>query len=199
MALIYNVLVSSIPPRTDDVIRQQRVEELNTILQDVSAKVGVKFISIDKSFRLADGQPTDGYLCKDGLHPNSRGTSRLIDNLRLAKQLAEDSKPDGNNEGNAISSKRKRAPVLSRQRRHDNDSGNTTNSTINDGRDDDDLDPIGLQPTSPVGRHFGYGVDPWAKLACISGLFTVYEVGPNWAQTKKPIWAPLWISCGSVG
>ena len=54
-----NVLVSSIPPRTDDVIRQQRVE-------DVSAKVGVTFISNDKSFRLADGQPNDGYLCKDG-------------------------------------------------------------------------------------------------------------------------------------
>ena len=51
-----NVLVSSIPPRSDDVLRQQRVEELNTILQDVSAKVGVTFISNDKSFRLADGQ-----------------------------------------------------------------------------------------------------------------------------------------------
>ena len=67
-----HVLVSSIPPRTNDVIRQQRVEELNTILQDVSTKVGVTFISNDRSFRLADGQPNDGHLCKDGLHLNSR-------------------------------------------------------------------------------------------------------------------------------
>ena len=89
-----NVFVSSIPPRTDDM-RQQRVEELNTILQDVSAKVGVTFISNDKSFRLADGQPNDGYLCKDGLHLNYRGTSRLIDNLRLANLPAEDNKPVG--------------------------------------------------------------------------------------------------------
>ena len=80
-----NVVLSSIPPRTDDVVRQQRVEEFNTILEDVSAKVGVTFISNDKSFRLADGQPHDGYLCKDGLHLNYRGISRLIDNLRLTK------------------------------------------------------------------------------------------------------------------
>ena len=43
----------------------------------------------------------------------------------------------------AISSKRKRAPVLSHQRRHDNDNndrGNTTNNTVNGGRDDYDAD-----------------------------------------------------------
>ena len=136
-----NVLVSSIPPRTDDVIRQQRVEELNTILQDVSPKVRVTFISNNKSFRLADGQPNDGYLCKDGLHLNYRETSRLIDNLRLAKLPAEDSKPVDNNERQTHSSKRKRAPVPSHQRRHDtanNDRGNTTNNTINDGGDRED-------------------------------------------------------------
>ena len=116
-----NVLVSSIPPITEYVIRQQRVDELNTILQDVSAKVGVTYISNDRSFRLAGGQPNYGYLCKDGLHLNSRGTSGFIDNLRQAKLPTEPSKPAGNNEGQTVSSKRKRAPVLSRQRRHDND------------------------------------------------------------------------------
>ena len=136
-----NVVVSSIPPTTEYVIRQQRVEELNTILQDMSAKVGVTFISNDKSFRLADRQPNDGYLCKDGLHLNYRGTSRLIDNLRLTKLPAEDSKPVDNNERQTHSSKRKRAPVPSHQRRLDtdnNDTGNTTNNTINDGGDGED-------------------------------------------------------------
>ena len=77
----------------------------------------------------------------DGLHLNYRGTSRLIDNLRLAKLPAEDSKPVDNNERQTHSSKRKRAPVPSHQRRHDtdnNDSGNTTNYTINDGGDGED-------------------------------------------------------------
>ena len=67
--------------------------------------------------------------------------SRLIDNLRLAKLLAEDNKPVDNTERQTHSSKRKRAPVPSHQRRHDtdnNDRGNTTNNTINDGGDSED-------------------------------------------------------------
>ena len=135
-----NVCVSSIPPRTDDVIRQQRVGELNTIIQDVSAKVGLKFIANDKLFRLADGQPNDGYLCKDRLRLNYRGTSRLVDNLRLAKLPADTSKPAGNNGREMNSSKRKHAPVLSAQRQHDNDDNywdNTTKTTINDDNDRD--------------------------------------------------------------
>ena len=77
VACVDNVVISSIPPRTDCVERQQRVEELNTVLQDMSAKVGAKLISNDTSFRLADGQPNDGYLRKDGLHLNLHGTTRI--------------------------------------------------------------------------------------------------------------------------
>ena len=57
VAGVDNVLVSSIPPRTDNVAHQQRVEELNTALQDLAIKAGANFVSNDKSFRLADGQP----------------------------------------------------------------------------------------------------------------------------------------------
>ena len=35
--------------------------------------------------------------------------------------------------------------------------------------------------------------------ACVSGLFTEYRVGPNWAPASKPSWAPRWILCGCVG
>ena len=35
--------------------------------------------------------------------------------------------------------------------------------------------------------------------AWVSGLFTVYGVGPNWAPAIKPSWAPRWILCGCVG
>ena len=57
-----DVVVSSIPPRTDSTRTQQRVEELNSILQETSTTLGAKFISNDTSFRLADGLPNDGYL-----------------------------------------------------------------------------------------------------------------------------------------
>ena len=79
------MVVSSISPRTDSTRTQQRVEELNSILQETSTTLArAKFISNDTSFRLADGLPNDGYLSADGLHPNCRGTNRLATNLGLA-------------------------------------------------------------------------------------------------------------------
>ena len=78
-----DVIVSSIPPRTDSTRAQQRVEELNSVLQATSTTLGAKFISNDTSFRLADGLPNDGYLSADGLHLNYRGTNRLATNLGL--------------------------------------------------------------------------------------------------------------------
>ena len=78
-----DVVVSSIPPRTDSTRAQQRVEELNSIIQETSITFGAKFISNDTSFRLADGLPNDGYLSADGLHLNYRGTNRLATNLGL--------------------------------------------------------------------------------------------------------------------
>ena len=83
VASVGNVTISSIPPRTANVERQQRVEELNTLLQDMTTKAGANFVSNDKSFRLADGQPNDGYLHNDGVHLNNRGTARMIRNLGL--------------------------------------------------------------------------------------------------------------------
>ena len=79
----YDVVVSSIPPRTDSTRAQQRVEELNSILQETSTTFGAQFISNDTSFRLADGLPNEGYLSADGLHLNYRGTNRLATNLGL--------------------------------------------------------------------------------------------------------------------
>ena len=79
-----DIHISSMPPRTDVAERQRRVEELNTVIQELVAKVGVKLTSHDTSFRLADGQPNDGYLLADGLHLNQRGSNRLARNLGLA-------------------------------------------------------------------------------------------------------------------
>ena len=36
------------------------------------------------------------------------------------------------------------------------------------------------------------------KWTWIAGLFAVYGVGPIWAPTNKPSWAPSWIFCGYV-
>ena len=34
-----DVVISGIPPRIDNIVRQHRVEEINTLLQDISAKL----------------------------------------------------------------------------------------------------------------------------------------------------------------
>ena len=78
-----DIIISSVPPRTDKVERQRHVEELNSLLQDLATKVGARYISHDLSFRLADGQPNDGYLLADGLHLSNRGCNRLVLNLGL--------------------------------------------------------------------------------------------------------------------
>ena len=78
-----DIIISNVPPRTDKVERQRHVEELNSLLQDLATKVGARYISHDLSFRLADGQPNDGYLLADGLHLSNRGCNRLVLNLGL--------------------------------------------------------------------------------------------------------------------
>ena len=63
--------------------KQRRVEELNSILNNIATKAGVQYITHDPSFRLADGQPNDGYLLADDLHLSNRGSNRLVKNLGL--------------------------------------------------------------------------------------------------------------------
>ena len=59
--------------------------------------------------------------------------------------------------------------------------------------------PLGPQLASPVGPHVGFRGDTWAKLGLVSGLFTGYGVGPNWAPASKHSWAPRPILRGCVG
>ena len=53
------------------------------MLQNIATKMGARHISHDSYFRLADGQPNDGYILADGLHLNTRGSNRLVLNLGL--------------------------------------------------------------------------------------------------------------------
>ena len=54
MAAPNDFLVSSIPLRTDSTRAQQRVDELNSVLQGTSTTLGTKLILNDTSFRLAE-------------------------------------------------------------------------------------------------------------------------------------------------
>lgn len=80
---VSKVQVISIPPRTDDPLKQERVTSLNAGLCAVAEEAGAKFIDNDPVFKLRDGTPNDGYLSKDGIHLNMTGTNRLAKNMRL--------------------------------------------------------------------------------------------------------------------
>ena len=112
-----DVIISSIAPRVDNRQRQRRVDYLNTLLQDVSRRLGATSISHDKSFCLflfcfdsksmyilrneykdsdsdSDGMPNDGYLNNGGVHLNKRGCARLTANLGLIATPASNATVD---------------------------------------------------------------------------------------------------------
>ncbi len=78
-----DIILSSIPPRSDDIDSQERVQMLNATLCSLAADSGVVFIDNDSNFLLRDGSPNDGYLLADGLHLSAKGTNKLAKNLKL--------------------------------------------------------------------------------------------------------------------
>ena len=77
------IRIVSVPPRSDSEDHQENVDMLNTCLELLAQVDGVTFIKNDLTFKLSDGTPNDGYLLKDGLHLNNRGTNRIARNIKL--------------------------------------------------------------------------------------------------------------------
>ena len=79
-----NVQISSILPRTDDQEANIKAENTNLSLKDLCSEYDkVSFCDQDVNFRLADGSINDALLVNDGLHPNHKGSLRIINNLKL--------------------------------------------------------------------------------------------------------------------
>ena len=78
-----DVIISSIPPRTDKEHYQQNIDLLNGLLLSHAEEEGITFINNDTTFKLSDGSPNDGYLMNDGVLLTESGTNRLAKNLKL--------------------------------------------------------------------------------------------------------------------
>ena len=94
-----DVLIVSIPPRTDSTTKQENVDIMNDCLSTITRDNGVTFINNDLTFKLTDGTPNDGYLQQDGLHLTNKGTNRLAKNMQLKVS------PDATN-GNVVKTKK---------------------------------------------------------------------------------------------
>ena len=78
-----DIIISSVPPRTDNKDHQERVEALNTALTNVAEDTGATFINNNTTFTLPTGEANDGYLDADGVHLSKNGTNRLVKNLKV--------------------------------------------------------------------------------------------------------------------
>ena len=78
------VILSSILPRTDDSSAQLKSENTNIKLKALCSQLDrVSFCDHDGAFRQADRSVNDALLIGDGLHPNLKGTQKIINNLKI--------------------------------------------------------------------------------------------------------------------
>lgn len=82
-----NVQVSSILPRLDEKVPDNKMEDLNSRLKTACEERGAVFINNDLSFKYADGSVDDSLLQPvDKLHLSHQETKRLLRNLSLDKK-----------------------------------------------------------------------------------------------------------------
>ena len=81
------VRISSLCPRTRDVVEDRKIKDVNVRLKQKAVQKGYKFIDNDTNFRFQDGNADSSVLQSDGVHLNSKGVERLISNLGLSKHI----------------------------------------------------------------------------------------------------------------
>ena len=78
-----SVSVTSICPRPENPIVQDRINQVNIALKTASEKHDFKFIDTNDMFTLKDGSINDGYLLDDGVHLTYKGTEKLAQKLHV--------------------------------------------------------------------------------------------------------------------
>ena len=82
-----NVTLSSIPPRIDSAVTDQRLRSMNERLEVTCQAHDVNFINLDRNFKFLNEIPDESLLLADGLHLSAAGVNRLIRNLKLNKSV----------------------------------------------------------------------------------------------------------------
>ena len=87
------VVISSITPRTDNEVTQQKVSTVNQMLVVLTNDENVTFVNNDDNFTYRNQSADKGLLQKDGYHLSHEGITRLISNLKLQDLVAVTMKP----------------------------------------------------------------------------------------------------------
>ena len=78
-----SITVSSIPPRLDDRVTEQKLKDVNRCLETKTKQVNANFVDNDLNFRFMSDIPDTSLLQMDGLHLSLTGVNRLLHNLAL--------------------------------------------------------------------------------------------------------------------
>ena len=88
------VTLSSILPRTDEDSAQLKSENVNLSLKNMCNQYDhVTFSDQDGALRLSDESVNAALLSGDGLHPNNKGTQKLINKVKINATVRRYQKP----------------------------------------------------------------------------------------------------------
>jgi lysophospholipase L1-like esterase len=81
------VRISSICPRTRNLVEDSRIRSVNGKLKQLAEKRSCLFVDNDKTFRYQNGTVDTTTLQSDGVHLTANGVKRLLDNLGLFQKV----------------------------------------------------------------------------------------------------------------
>jgi ribosomal protein S27AE len=91
-----DVQISSVLPQLSNDGLQQKVEELNSLTENVCNNMDITFVNNDPGFRLGDGEINDGFFQEDGFTLNKAGLNKLLKNLQIQNDVTISTKSTWN-------------------------------------------------------------------------------------------------------
>ena len=118
-----SIFISSIPPRLDEKVTQQKLDKMNeriSVLSEVES--GVNFVNHDQNFRFLNEIPDEQLLLSDGVHLSAAGVTRMLQNLKLQKSTKCNIK--SNNKSDSDKSSKSPQIITEKRKRTHTKSGN---------------------------------------------------------------------------
>lgn len=148
------VIISSIPPRTDDSGIQQKINEVNQRLMTLTKEEEVTFVNNDGNFTYNDKSVDERLLQQDGCHLSELGAQRLIKNLGLQDlahcSLAPEAKNDQQQEPwSQVPSKKKRKSTAKTSKRDVHSPRKVSNAPEGNSTPNDKVSAMPICPAPP--------------------------------------------------
>ena len=78
-----DIMISSVPPRTDSSDKMKNVESANQVLENLTRENGTSFVNADAVLKLGDGSICEAFLNDEGSALNDAGVLKMIKKLHV--------------------------------------------------------------------------------------------------------------------